>query len=90
MDVTLRDGSYAINFQFSEYETEKICSIVHESGIDYVEVGHGVGLDGSSTQNGIALCSDEEYLEAARKGSANANMECFAFQLMRKLIHWIN
>ena len=30
MDVTLRDGSYAINFQFSEYETEKICSLVYD------------------------------------------------------------
>lgn len=85
MDVTLRDGSYAINFQFSEYETEKICSIVHESGIDYVEVGHGVGLDGSSTQNGIALCSDEEYLEAARKGSANAKYGMFCIPTYAKI-----
>ena len=59
MDVTLRDGSYAVNFQFSEYETENICSLVHDAGIEYVEVGHGVGLDGSLTKNGIALCTDE-------------------------------
>lgn len=77
MDVTLRDGSYAVNFQFSEYETEKICSLVHEAGIDYVEIGHGVGLDGSSTQNGVALCTDEEYLKAAQRSSAKAKYGMF-------------
>ncbi len=77
MDVTLRDGSYAINFQFSEYETEKICTKVYDAGINYIEVGHGVGLDGSSTQNGIALCTDEEYLEAARRSVPKAKYGMF-------------
>ncbi len=67
MDVTLRDGSYAIGFQFSEYETERICEGAAEAGLDYIEIGHGVGLDGSSPKNGIALCTDEEYLAAAKR-----------------------
>ncbi|MCR5688483.1 MAG: 4-hydroxy-2-oxovalerate aldolase [Lachnospiraceae bacterium] len=67
MDVTLRDGSYAIGFQFSEYETEKICEGSAEAGLDYIEIGHGVGLDGSAPETGIALCSDEEYLAAAQR-----------------------
>lgn len=77
MDVTLRDGSYAINFQFSSYETEKISSSLYNAGIQYIEVGHGVGLDGSSTQNGMALCSDDEYLVAVRKGVPNAKYGMF-------------
>jgi pyruvate carboxyltransferase len=85
MDVTLRDGSYAVNFQFSEYETENICSLVHDAGIEYVEVGHGVGLDGSLTKNGIALCTDEEYLEAARRGAANAKYGMFCIPTYAKL-----
>lgn len=85
MDVTLRDGSYAINFQFSEYETEKICSLVYDAGIEYVEIGHGVGLDGSSTQNGIALCTDDEYLEAARKGAYGAKYGMFCIPTYAKI-----
>ena len=65
MDVTLRDGSYAINFQFSENETASISKNLFDAGIDYIEIGHGVGLDGSSSENGIASCSDEQYLSAA-------------------------
>lgn len=85
MDVTLRDGSYAINFQFSEYETEKICSKVYDAGIDYIEVGHGVGLDGSSTQNGIALCTDDEYLEAARRSVPKAKYGMFCIPTYAQL-----
>lgn len=85
MDVTLRDGSYAINFQFSEYETEKISSKVYEAGIQYIEIGHGVGLDGSSSQNGIALCTDEEYLDAARKSVPNAKYGMFCIPTFAQL-----
>lgn len=70
MDVTLRDGSYAINFQFSEADTRILCQKLAEAGIEYVEIGHGVGLNASSAQHGEALCTDEEYLAAA--ASVNA------------------
>lgn len=67
MDVTLRDGSYAINFQFTEHDTRKIGRVLEQSGIPYVEIGHGMGLNASSYRNGIALCSDEEYLASAQE-----------------------
>ena len=85
MDVTLRDGSYAINFQFSEYETERISRKLFESGIKYIEIGHGVGLDGSSTQNGIALCTDEEYLETAKQSVPEAKYGMFCIPTFAKL-----
>ncbi len=85
MDVTLRDGSYAINFQFSEYETEKICSGLYGAGLDYIEIGHGVGLDGSSTANGISLCSDEEYLAAAKRSVPEAKYGMFCIPSYAKL-----
>lgn len=77
MDVTLRDGSYAINFQFSEYETEKISEYCNASEIDYIEIGHGMGIGASNADNGIALCTDVEYLSAARKGANNAKYGMF-------------
>ncbi len=85
MDVTLRDGSYAINFQYSEYDTENICTKLYEAGMEYIEIGHGVGLDGSSTQNGIALCSDEEYLAAAKRSVPDAKYGMFCIPTYAKL-----
>ncbi len=66
MDVTLRDGSYAINYQFSEQDTKCIGVALENAGIRYVEIGHGMGLNASSYKNGLALCTDEEYLAAAQ------------------------
>lgn len=78
MDVTLRDGSYAINFQFSESDTMVLYQGLAEAGIEYIEIGHGVGLGASSQGNGFALCSDEEYLAAAQrcKGNSKYGMFC--------------
>lgn len=76
MDVTLRDGSYAINFQFSDYDTKVLYNQLDEAGIEYVEIGHGMGLDASSKKNGEALCSDEEYLRAIEKKTAKYGMFC--------------
>lgn len=67
MDVTLRDGSYAINFQFSQYDTEVICKSLENSNIDYIELGHGMGLDASTSENGLAICNDDEYLSVAKR-----------------------
>lgn len=77
MDVTLRDGSYAINFQFSEYDTEILCAELHSAGMDYIEIGHGMGLRASSIYNGEALCSDEEYLMAAQRAGAGIKYGMF-------------
>jgi 4-hydroxy-2-oxovalerate aldolase len=85
MDVTLRDGSYAVNFQFSEYETEKICKNLYNAGIEYIEIGHGMGLDASSNENGLALCSDDEYLMSAQKSTPSAKYGMFCIPAYAKV-----
>ena len=85
LDVTLRDGSYAINFQFSESDTKLLCRDLSEAGIEYIEIGHGIGLSASSTDNGIALCSDEEYLQAARESGVNAKYGMFCIPGIAKV-----
>ncbi len=85
MDVTLRDGSYAINFQFSQYETEKICRKLNSAGIEYIEIGHGMGLDASTPDNGEALCTDEEYLMAAQRSVPDAKYGMFCIPTYAKL-----
>jgi len=47
LDVTLRDGSYLIDFQFSQQDTSLICKALEAAGIDWIEIGHGVGLGAS-------------------------------------------
>lgn len=65
LDTTIRDGSYAIDFQFTCKDVERICSRLEKLNIEYIEIGHGQGLNASSKEHGIALHSDSEYLQAA-------------------------
>ena len=46
-------------------------------GIEYIEIGHGQGLNASSPEHGIALQSDEEYMKAARKVAGKAKLGFF-------------
>ena len=62
LECTLRDGSYAINFQFSTDETRKIASNLDSLGFPYIEVGHGIGLGASKKGYGLAKASDKEYM----------------------------
>lgn len=68
LDTTLRDGSYAVNYSFTSADTAIICHELEEAGFDFIEIGHGVGLNGSNLGYGKAAATDEEYMAAA-KGS---------------------
>lgn len=72
MDVTLRDGSYLIDFQFTLEDTAFICKALESTGVDWIEVGHGVGLGASQKGYGVAAATDEEYMEAAANNIKNA------------------
>ncbi len=85
MDVTLRDGSYAINFQFSEHDTRKIGRVLEQSGIPFVEIGHGQGLNASNYKNGIALCTDEEYLASAQEAYQSCKYGMFCIPGLARL-----
>ena len=65
MDVTCRDGSYAINFQLSLASEKKICQGLESLGYEYVEIGHGMGLGASRLPRYTALHTDDEYLKCA-------------------------
>lgn len=66
LDTTLRDGSYAINFTFSSALTGVLCKELEDSGVEYIEIGHGVGLGATRKNMHPAVESDESYLKAAR------------------------
>ncbi len=77
MDVTLRDGSYAINFQFSTNDEKHICTSLEKLGLKYIERGHGMGVGASSLKNGLALHTDQEYLQCAQTHLKSAKYGMF-------------
>ena len=65
-DVTLRDGCHAINHQLTKTQIIEYCTRVDDCGVDFVEVGHGIGQGASSLLIGKSLLSDVEMLKIAR------------------------
>jgi 4-hydroxy-2-oxovalerate aldolase len=75
-DVTIRDGSYVIDFQFRQEDVSFLYETLDRCGFKYIEVGHGFGLNASSMK-GAAAASDEQYLEAAAAKCVNSRFGAF-------------
>ncbi|EGN37325.1 hypothetical protein HMPREF0988_01732 [Lachnospiraceae bacterium 1_4_56FAA] len=90
LDTTIRDGSYAIDFKFSCKDVQNLVEKAEKIGIEYIEIGHGQGLNASSPEHGIALQSDEEYMKAARKVAGKAKLGFFVFLVLHewKILSW--
>lgn len=73
-DATLRDGSHAINHQFTKNNIEDYCQAMDASGVYTIVVGHGNGLGASSLQVGISLLSDNEMIQVARANLARTKL----------------
>jgi len=71
LECTIRDGGYAIDFQWSAAEIEGIVRELAAAGFEHIEIGHGLGL-GASRQTTPSLCSDAEMIAIAAgvKGAA--------------------
>jgi isopropylmalate/homocitrate/citramalate synthase len=70
--VTLRDGSYLIDFQFTAEDTATIAAALEATGFHWIEVGHGLGLNASHAGKGLAAATDEEYMKAAAEALKRA------------------
>lgn len=44
LDTTVRDGSYAVNFQYTDDDVRRIVGDLDAAGIPYIEIGHGVTI----------------------------------------------
>lgn len=77
IDVTLRDGSNAVDFQFSKEETGAIVANLSKAGIEWIELGHGYGLHASEVSGKVAKETDEAYITAARAAAKDAKLGCF-------------
>jgi 4-hydroxy 2-oxovalerate aldolase len=45
LDCTLRDGAYAVDFQFDEGFVAHLLSRLNETPVPRIEIGHGIGLE---------------------------------------------
>ena len=78
MDVTLRDGSYAIDFSFTSLDTFYICKALEEAGVEYIEIGHGMGFNATRNGHKGAIETDETYLESANSALKTAKFGMFS------------
>ncbi len=77
LECTLRDGSYAIDYQFTAEDTAIIAAGLEQAGFSLIEIGHGLGLNASSPAIGVAASTDEEYLAAAAGALKKAKFGMF-------------
>jgi 4-hydroxy 2-oxovalerate aldolase len=85
LECTLRDGSYAIDFQFSADDTFRIAKRLDELGFPLIEVGHGIGLGASEKKMGTAAATDEEYMTAAAKAVTRGRWGMFCIPGIARL-----
>ncbi|WP_323181096.1 hypothetical protein, partial [Streptomyces sp. NBC_01142] len=55
LDATLRDGSYAVDFQLDEKFVGELLGRLNETPIGKVEIGHGLGFE--AERSGIKACN---------------------------------
>ena len=85
LDTTLRDGSYAVGFQFTAADTASIAEALEKAGVALIEIGHGVGLNASKRGYGEAAESDEGYLKAASRALKKATFGMFCIPGIARL-----
>lgn len=87
LECTLRDGSYAIDYQFTAEDTAKIAKALEDVGFEYIEVGHGVGLGASEVGRGVSKETDEVYLKTAAETLTKAKFGMFFIPWIAKKRH---
>jgi 4-hydroxy 2-oxovalerate aldolase len=73
-DPTLRDGNHALKHQISLEQIRAYIRVMDSTGIDVIEVGHGLGLGASSLQLGLAKQDDRAMLRCARQHIKHAKL----------------
>jgi 4-hydroxy-2-oxovalerate aldolase len=87
LETTLRDGSYAIDFQFTASDTSIICHELEEAGFEMIELGHGVGLGATELGKEPAIETDEGYMRAAAETLKRSSWGMFCIPGIANLGH---
>lgn len=78
LDCTLRDGSYAVDFQFDVEFVADIISHLDATSIRKIEIGHGLGIE--ATRAGITACNlaDDQWVDIAQATVTRSTWGMFA------------
>lgn len=87
LDCTLRDGSYAVGFQFSESTIRRVLGGLERSGIQFIELGHGMGLNAGECTPHSILVSDATSLRIASETLVTAKWGMFCIPGIAELDH---
>lgn len=87
LECTLRDGSYAIDFQFTAEDTKNIAGRLDQLGFPWIEVGHGIGLGASDKGMGTAAATDAEYMAATTETVSHGKWGMFCIPGIAELEH---
>lgn len=77
LDCTIRDGSYAIDFKFTEADTRLLTQQLADLGFKWIEVGHGLGLGAMEAGKGNMPAGDIEMIRAAKSACGNSKIGMF-------------
>ncbi len=64
-DSTLRDGSHAMQHQYTEEQVRGVVHALDRAGVQVIEVSHGDGLGGSSFNYGFSKVDELQLIRAA-------------------------
>lgn len=78
LDCTLRDGSYAVDFQFEEKFVTQLLAQLNETLVTKVEIGHGIGLEAERAGINPGNIDHRRWCEIARSTLANKPWGMFA------------
>ncbi len=78
LDVTIRDGSYAVNYQFTEEQVFAVAQALDRAGVDYIEVGHGCGLCAGEKVGLPPAASDVAQVRSAKAAVKRAKIGVIA------------
>jgi 4-hydroxy 2-oxovalerate aldolase len=79
LECTLRDGSYAVDFKFTERDTLILAGVLAKLGFKWIEVGHGVGLGAARAGKGSMPATDEHLIESAKNVAGSSSSKIGAF-----------
>ena len=73
-DTTLRDGSHPMRHQYTAEQVRGVVAALDGAGVPVIEVTHGDGLAGSSTQYGFSKVPEMELISAAVETARGAKI----------------
>jgi len=87
LECTIRDGNYAIDFKFTEADTNLVTGQLAHLGFKWIEIGHGLGLGGMEAGKGNMPGRDIDMIRAAKMACGDAKIGAFFIPGIGRMEH---